>query len=100
MLPFIAVPTTAGTGSECQSYAVVSADGSHEKMACGDPKLRAAVAILDPELTVSQPVKVANLTALDALSHALESAVSTGDREAWPPLRSAERVPHRAECPE
>ena len=77
MLPFIAVPTTAGTGSECQSYAVVSRDGSHEKMACGDPKALAKVALLDPELTVSQPLKVAALTALDALSHALEAAVCT-----------------------
>lgn len=77
MLPFIAVPTTAGTGSECQSYAVVSRDETKEKMACGDPKLLAKVAILDPELTISQPAKVANLTALDALSHALESAVSS-----------------------
>ena len=77
MLPFIAIPTTAGTGSECQSYAVVSRDGSHEKMACGDPKALARIAILDPELTVSQPRPVATLTALDALSHALESAVCT-----------------------
>jgi alcohol dehydrogenase len=77
MLPFIAVPTTAGTGSECQSYAVVSRDGSHEKIACGDPKALARVALLDPELTVSQPLKVASLTALDALSHALEAAVCT-----------------------
>ena len=77
MLPFIAVPTTAGTGSECQSYAVVSQDGSHVKMACGDPKALARIAILDPELTVSQPPVVATLTALDALSHALESAVCT-----------------------
>ncbi len=77
MLPFIAVPTTAGTGSECQSFAVVSRDDSHEKMACGDPKALACVAILDPELTVSQPASVAKLTALDALSHALESAVCT-----------------------
>jgi len=77
MLPFIAVPTTAGTGSECQSYAVVCRDGTHEKMACGDPKALARVAILDPELTESQPPKVAHLTALDAVSHALESAVCT-----------------------
>lgn len=77
MLPFIAVPTTAGTGSECQSYAVVSQDGTHVKMACGDPKALARIAILDPELTASQPQQVAALTALDALSHALESAVCT-----------------------
>jgi len=77
MLPFIAVPTTAGTGSECQSFAVVSRDGSHEKIACGDPKALARIAILDPELTISQPPAVANLTALDALSHALETAVCT-----------------------
>jgi len=75
MLPFIAIPTTAGTGSECQSYAVLCRDESHEKMACGDPRALAKVAILDPELTGSMPLRVARLTALDALSHALESAV-------------------------
>ena len=77
MLPFIAIPTTAGTGSECQSYAVLSRDGSHEKMACGDRRALAKVVILDPELTESMPLGVARLTALDALSHALESAVCT-----------------------
>lgn len=77
MLPFIAIPTTAGTGSECQSYAVISRDGSHEKMACGDPKALARIAILDPELTESMPSQVAVLTALDALAHALETAVCT-----------------------
>ncbi|MBI4622467.1 MAG: iron-containing alcohol dehydrogenase [Verrucomicrobia bacterium] len=77
MLPFIAIPTTAGTGSECQSYALVSRDDSHEKMACGDPKARARIAILDPELTETQPGAVAIQTGLDALAHALESAVCT-----------------------
>ena len=76
MLPFIAIPTTAGTGSECQSYAVLCRDGSHEKMACGDPRAMAKVVILDPELTESMPLQIARLTALDALSHSLESAVS------------------------
>lgn len=75
MLPFVAIPTTAGTGSECQSYAVLCRDGSHEKMACGDPRAMAKVAILDAELTGSMPLRVARLSALDALSHALESAV-------------------------
>ncbi len=77
MLPFIAIPTTSGTGSECQSYALVSRDDTHEKMACGDPKARARIAILDPDLTETQPRSVATLTGLDALAHALESAVST-----------------------
>jgi alcohol dehydrogenase len=77
MLPLIAIPTTAGTGSECQSYALVSRDDTHEKMACGDPKARARIAILDPELTATQPRSVAVQTGLDALAHAIESAVST-----------------------
>ena len=77
MLPFIAIPTTAGTGSECQSYALVSRDDTHEKMACGDAKARARIAILDPDLTETQPKSVAILTGLDALAHALESAVCT-----------------------
>jgi alcohol dehydrogenase len=77
MLPFIAIPTTAGTGSECQSYALVSRDDTHEKMACGDPKARARIAILDPNLTETQPKAVGIQTGLDALAHALESAVCT-----------------------
>jgi alcohol dehydrogenase len=77
MLPLVAIPTTAGTGSECQSYALVSRDDTHEKMACGDPKARARVAILDPDLTATQPNSVAIQTGLDALAHALESAVCT-----------------------
>jgi len=77
MLPFIAIPTTSGTGSECQSYALVSRDDTHEKMACGDPKAKARIALLDPDLTATQPKSVAIHTGLDALAHALESAVST-----------------------
>jgi len=77
MLPLIAVPTTAGTGSECQSYALISQEATHAKMACGDPKAAPRVAILDPELTRTQPRAVAAATGLDALSHAVESAVTT-----------------------
>jgi alcohol dehydrogenase len=51
MLPLIAVPTTAGTGSESQSYALISDAVTHAKMACGDPKAAARVALLDPLLT-------------------------------------------------
>jgi alcohol dehydrogenase class IV len=77
MLPMIAVPTTAGTGSEAQSYALVSDSATHDKMACGDPKAAFRVAILDPELTVSLPRHVTAATGYDALSHAVESYVTT-----------------------
>ena len=76
MLPLIAVPTTAGTGSECQSYALISDARTHQKMACGDPKALPATAILDPGLTLTQPRFVAACTGIDALAHAIESAVT------------------------
>jgi alcohol dehydrogenase len=77
MLPLIAIPTTAGTGSECQSFALIADEITHQKMACGDPKAAARVAILDPTLTVSQPARVTACTGVDALAHALETAVTT-----------------------
>jgi alcohol dehydrogenase len=77
MLPFIAIPTTSGTGSECQSFALISDAVTHVKMACGDKKAAATIALLDPELTVTQPAMVTKHTGIDALTHALESAVST-----------------------
>lgn len=76
MLPLIAIPTTAGTGSECQSFALISDEQTHQKMACGDPKAAAKVAILDPLLTVSQPPRVTAVTGIDAIAHAIESAVT------------------------
>ena len=76
MLPFIALPTTAGTGSECQSFALISEDETHRKMACGDKKALPSLTILDPELTLSQPQMVTSCTGIDALTHALESAVT------------------------
>lgn len=75
MLPFIAIPTTAGTGSECQSFALIADPVTHAKMACGDPKCAAATVILDPELTTTMPPSVAAHTGIDAIAHALESAV-------------------------
>ena len=58
MLPSIGVPTTAGTGSEAQSYCIISDAETHAKMACGDPKAAFHVAILDPALTVTLPASV------------------------------------------
>jgi alcohol dehydrogenase len=77
MLPSIGVPTTAGTGSEAQSYALITDESSHLKMACGDKKAAFRVSILDPEVTVSQPRAVTAVTGIDAVAHAVESFVCT-----------------------
>lgn len=77
MLPMIAVPTTAGTGSEAQSFALIADAVTHQKMACGDKKAACKVAILDPAVTVSQPPRVSAVVGIDAMAHALESFVST-----------------------
>ena len=76
LLPMVAIPTTAGTGSEMQSYAVISDAETGMKLACGDPSAAPAVAILDPELTRTAPPLVAALAGLDAISHVVEAYVS------------------------
>lgn len=76
MLPMIAVPTTSGTGSEAQSFALISDAKTHVKMACGDRRAACRIAILDPELTLTQPKRVTALTGIDALTHALETYVT------------------------
>ena len=91
MLPMIGIPTTAGTGSEAQSYALISDADTHVKMACGDPQAAFRIALLDPRLTVSQPRNVTAVTGFDALAHAVETYVTakrnplsdTFSREAW-----------------
>ncbi len=77
LLPMIAVPTTAGTGSEAQTYAVIADASTRMKMACGDSKLAFRTAILDPELTLSQPAAVTAAAGFDAIAHAVETAVTT-----------------------
>ena len=91
LLPMIAVPTTAGTGSEAQSYALISDAETHQKMACGDPTAAFEVALLDPLLTLSQPRAVTASSGFDAIAHAVETYVTTKrnglseffSREAW-----------------
>jgi len=91
LLPSIAVPTTAGTGSETQSFALITDAATGMKMACGDPAAAFRVAILDVNLTLTQPPRVAAMTGVDAVAHAVESFVSTAAtpasrmlaREAW-----------------
>lgn len=77
LLPMIGVPTTAGTGSEAQSYALISDAVTHVKMACGDPRAFFKVALLDPCLTVSQPASVTATAGFDAVAHAVETYVTT-----------------------
>ena len=76
LLPMIGIPTTAGTGSEAQSYAVISDAVTHMKMACGDPSAAMRVAILDPELTLTAPHRVTAMAGFDAIAHAVETAVT------------------------
>jgi len=91
MLPSIGIPTTAGTGSEAQSVALISQEQTHIKMACGDKKARFRAVILDPTLLTTVPQKVAAVTGIDAISHAIESYICTKRnpisqmfaREAW-----------------
>lgn len=101
LLPAIGVPTTAGTGSEAQSYAVIADAATHMKMACGDPSAAFRVAILDPHLTATAPRHVTAMAGYDALAHAVETAVSTKrtalsdmfSHQAWRMLNGAfERV--------
>ncbi len=73
--PFFAVPTTAGTGSECTLAAVVSNPKTHEKYACNDSVLRPRYAVFDPELTLGLPPHITSTTGLDALTHAVEAYI-------------------------
>ena len=77
MLPSIGIPTTIGTGSEAQSFALIAQADTHVKMACGDKKARFGTVILDPTLTATLPRRVAAITGIDAIAHAVESYVST-----------------------
>ena len=76
LLPMIGIPTTAGTGSEAQSYAVIADARTHMKMACGDPSAAMRLAILDPQLTLTAPRQVTAMAGYDAIAHAVETAVT------------------------
>lgn len=75
-LPLIAVPTTSGTASEITPGAILVAGDGQTKVAVMDNKLRAQVAVIDPELTVSCPPRVTADAGIDALAHALESFIT------------------------
>ncbi len=91
MLPMLGIPTTAGTGSDAQSYALISDAETHVKMACGDDQAAFKAVLLDPQLTVTMPRSLTAITGYDAISHAVESFVTKKRnpisdlfaREAW-----------------
>jgi len=86
LLPLIAVPTTSGTGSEMQSFALIADEETHAKMACGDKQAAPRLALLDPELSATQPRHVTACTGLDAVAHAVETAVTRPRNERSSPL--------------
>ena len=75
LMPFFAVPTTAGTGSETTLAAVVTDPTTHEKNAICDICLRPKYAVLDPALTVGLPQHITSTTGMDALTHAVEAYI-------------------------
>ena len=91
LLPSIGIPTTAGTGSEAQTYCVIADAETHMKMACGDPSAAFRTAILDPDLAWSAPTEVRAAAGIDAAAHAIETLVTRRrsplsqllSREAW-----------------
>jgi alcohol dehydrogenase len=76
MLPMIGIPTTAGTGSDAQSYTLISDAETHVKMACGDDQATFKAVLLNPQLTVTMPRSLTAITGYDAISHAVESFVT------------------------
>jgi alcohol dehydrogenase class IV len=75
-IPVIAVPTTAGTGAETNTYGVITDEAAGRKGYVGHPSVRPRAAILDPELTVGLPPAVTAATGVDAMTHSLESLLS------------------------
>ena len=73
IVPFVAIPTTAGAGSETTVAAVITDAQTHRKAAINDPFLIPRYAVLDPELTVDLPPYITATTGMDALAHAVEA---------------------------
>lgn len=75
-LPLIAIPTTAGTGSEATRFTIITDETSDEKMLCAGLGFMPVAALIDYELTLSLPPRVTADTGIDALTHAIEAYVS------------------------
>ncbi len=76
-LPVIAVPTTAGTGTEADPWVVITKEETNEKLGFGAPEMFAAYAFVDAELMVSVPQKLTAFQGFDALFHAMEGYIAT-----------------------
>lgn len=75
-LPLVAIPTTAGTGSEATQFTIITDQDSDEKMLCKGLGFMPQAAIIDYELTLSVPARITADTGIDALTHAIEAYVS------------------------
>lgn len=77
--PILAIPTTAGTGSEVGRSAVISDDETHAKKIVFDPQLLPQVVLADPELLLGLPAKITAATGMDALTHLIEAFLAKGN---------------------
>ncbi len=93
LVPLVAVPTTTGTGSESTTVCVLDVLAQHVKSGISHPRLRPTLAVVDPDLAVTQPAMVTASSGLDILCHALESYTARwyGDFDAKQP---EQRVPY------
>lgn len=86
MPPYIAIPTTAGTGAEVTPWAVLTHTEKHIKFGVGDASTTPDVALVDPELTMTLPAHLTAATGMDALSHLIEAYVSTNHNPVLDPM--------------
>jgi hydroxyacid-oxoacid transhydrogenase len=91
--PLIAVPTTTGTGAESTTICVLDVLAQHVKTGISHPRLRPTLAVVDPELTMSQPAGVTAAAGMDILCHALESYTARW-YTAYEHKQPQERVPY------
>jgi alcohol dehydrogenase class IV len=85
-VPFVAVPTTSGTGAEATYNAVILNREERAKRSIRDPSLMASLVIVDPILTLSLPPKITAITGMDALTHLIEGYTSKGANPITDPL--------------